>query len=184
MDSWNDGRFPLLFWLDRMFRPPGLQRWVWSSWLWIPLSLVTIFDTSGNAATWTEKKQWMEWGLFWRRSSSEKLRTSIFLRSWSRRMECWGHMCWMIVAVSCHLSSCVLCSLMKCCMLFLSWPCFCISTELSVKHQSPKQRNRFFFWLGNFMLRATAPMALNMETCLLFYQCPWSGSPWWSCLDS
>lgn len=35
--------------LKRMFRPPGVQRLLWSSWLWVPLSLVTVFDTSGNA---------------------------------------------------------------------------------------------------------------------------------------
>lgn len=42
---------------SRMFRPPGVQRLLWSSWLWVPLSLVTVFDTSGNAATRTHGNQ-------------------------------------------------------------------------------------------------------------------------------
>ncbi|CAJ1366808.1 unnamed protein product, partial [Effrenium voratum] len=35
--------------LRRMLRPPPARRLVWSFWLWAPLSLVTVFDTSGNA---------------------------------------------------------------------------------------------------------------------------------------
>lgn len=125
-----------------------------------------------------QKKQWIRVSFkFWRRSSSLKQIAHPYFdgleASWSR-MECWGHMCWMIVALSCHQSSCILCSsAIKCCMQI---PDYASASETFLPYTSisscPQVGYPVFF---AFVLTYMRASDLGFAT---FFFGPWNRSHW------
>lgn len=128
-----------------------------------------------------QKKQWIRvsWKN-WRRSSSLKQIAHPYFdgleASWSR-MECWGHMCWMIVALSCHQSSCILCSsAIKCCMQI---PDYASASETFLPYTS-ETSSCFHPQVGYpvfFAFVLTYMRASDLGLAMCFFG-PWNRSRW------